>query len=120
MPRGSTWNPKIGGLVRNLSFSFWGYFQVPAVSFPGCTHLFPLKQPFKSFKLRYVQQTSILGTGKNPLVKQCFNFPWPKLGNLSILGGSSQDLDTWCITMVIVSHKDRFVGPLPFRPNFMA
>ena len=86
---------------------FCGYFQVPAISFPGCTLLFPLKQPFK------VQQTSILGTGKNPLVKQCFNFPRPKQGNLSILGGSSQDLDTWWITMVIVSHLR--IGLFPFH-----
>ena len=31
----------------------------------------------------------------------------------SLLGGSSQDLDTWLITMVIVSPPSRVVGPLP-------
>ena len=34
-PKTNGWNPKIGGLGRCFSFSFWGYFQVPAVSFGG-------------------------------------------------------------------------------------
>ena len=31
----------------------------------------------------------------------------------TVLGGSSQDLDTWLITMVIVSLLSGVVGPLP-------
>ena len=32
-------NPKIGGLGRCFSFSFWRYFQVPCASFPGCNEI---------------------------------------------------------------------------------
>ena len=36
-----------------------------------------------------------------------------------LLGGSSQDLDTWLITIVSKSPKDRVVGPLT-NGRFMA
>ncbi len=35
-PKTNGRTPKIGGLGRCFSFSFWGYFQVPAVCFQGC------------------------------------------------------------------------------------
>ena len=35
----------------------------------------------------------------------------PELTGIPV--GSSQDLDTWLITMVIVSPPSRVVGPLP-------
>ena len=43
--------------------------------------------------------------------------PWKCRGNRSpfkrlVLGGSSQDLDTWLITMVIVSPLNGVMGPL--------
>ena len=37
-----------------------------------------------------------------------------------LLGGSSQDLDTWLITMVIVSPLSGVMGPPSKWPNFMA
>ena len=47
-------------------------------------------------------------------LEEMFDKKPTRLRNLEVLGGSSQDLDAWLVTMVIVgtSPKDRVVGPL--------
>ena len=37
-----------------------------------------------------------------------------------VLGGPSQDLVQWLITLVIVSHLSRVVGPLPNLPVLLS
>ena len=45
-PKTNGWTPKIGGLVcKCFSFSFRGYFQVPAVCFQGCKEGSQLRLP---------------------------------------------------------------------------
>ena len=42
--------PKIAGLGRSFSFSFWEYFQVPAVSFGGGVTWICLFDVWKKFQ----------------------------------------------------------------------